>query len=75
MMKKELILHGLAWGHLPEWLISDKLRSGSLISTAGEHLRGRNESVAALRRRDQPHGPVAEALWRHLTEHSSGASG
>jgi DNA-binding transcriptional LysR family regulator len=66
MMKKELILHGLAWGHLPAWLIEDELRDGSLISIAGAHLPGRKEILAAVRRRDRPHGPVAEALWSHL---------
>ncbi|RUT95151.1 LysR family transcriptional regulator [Mesorhizobium sp. USDA-HM6] len=66
MMKKELILHGLAWGHLPEWLIEDELRDGRLISIAGRHIPGRTETVAALRKRDRPHGPVAEALWLHL---------
>lgn len=66
MMKKELILHGLAWGHLPEWLIEDELRDGRLISIAGRHIPGRAETVAAVRRRDRPHGPVAEALWLYL---------
>ncbi|SFO71416.1 DNA-binding transcriptional regulator, LysR family [Mesorhizobium sp. NFR06] len=68
MMKKELILHGLAWGHLPEWLIEDELRDGRLISIAGRHIPGRADSVAAVRRRDRPHGPVAEALWQHLRD-------
>ncbi|TIP02797.1 MAG: LysR family transcriptional regulator [Mesorhizobium sp.] len=66
MMKKELILHGLAWGHLPEWLIEDELRDGRLISIAGRHIPGRTETVAAVRRRDKPHGPVAEALWLYI---------
>ncbi|TPI12053.1 LysR family transcriptional regulator [Mesorhizobium sp. B4-1-3] len=68
MMKKELILHGLAWGHLPAWLIEDELRDGRLISIAGRHIPGRTETVAAVRRRGKPHGPVAEALWRHLED-------
>lgn len=66
LMRKELILHGLAWGHLPAWLIRDELRDGRLISIINPHLPGREETAAAVRRRDRPHGPVAEALWRHL---------
>lgn len=66
VMKKELILHGLAWGHLPEWLIEDELRDGRLLSIAGRHIPGRIETVAAVRRRDKPHGPAAEALWQQL---------
>ncbi|MDX8460811.1 LysR family transcriptional regulator [Mesorhizobium humile] len=65
-MKKELILHGLAWGHLPGWLIEDELRDGRLLSIAGRHIPGRTETVAAVRRRDKPHGPAAKALWQHL---------
>jgi len=65
-MKRDLIVHGLAWGHLPDWLIADQLEEGTLISIESEHLRGLTERVAAIRRRDVRHGPVAEALWREL---------
>ncbi|WP_375764489.1 LysR substrate-binding domain-containing protein [Bradyrhizobium sp. Pha-3] len=66
MMKKELILHRLAWGHLPAWLIEDELRDGRLISIAGPNFPGREENLAAIRHRQHSHGPVAEALWLHL---------
>ena len=66
MMKKELILHRLAWGHLPAWLIEDELADGRLISIAGPNFPGRDENLAVIRYRQHPHGPVAEALWRHL---------
>jgi DNA-binding transcriptional LysR family regulator len=65
-MKRDLIVHGLAWGHLPDWLIADQLNEGSLIPIESEHLPGLTEHVAAIRRRDVLHGPVAEALWREL---------
>jgi DNA-binding transcriptional LysR family regulator len=68
MMKRDLILHGLAWGHLPAWLIEDELRDGRLISIAGPHLPGRTERLVAVRRRVSSHGPVAEALWRQLRD-------
>jgi DNA-binding transcriptional LysR family regulator len=67
-MKKELILHAMAWGHLPAFLIEDELRSGALISLAGPHLPGRRKTLSAARRRDRPHGPVAEALWTLLQD-------
>lgn len=66
MMKKELILHRLAWGHLPTWLIEDEIEDGRLISIVGPNFPGREESLAAIRRRQHPHGPVAQALWLHL---------
>jgi DNA-binding transcriptional LysR family regulator len=68
LMKKELILHGLAWGHLPTWLIQDELRDGRLIAITGSHLPGRTEKLAAVRLRRSSHGPVAEALWLQLKD-------
>jgi DNA-binding transcriptional LysR family regulator len=68
LMKKELILHGLAWGHLPAWLIGQELRDGRLISIAGPHLPGRTDRLAAVRRRRSSHGPVLESLWLQLRD-------
>jgi DNA-binding transcriptional LysR family regulator len=65
-MKKELILHGMAWGHLPDFMVEAECQSGVLINLTGSHLTGRKETLAAIRRRDRPHGPVAEALWQYL---------
>lgn len=65
-MKKELILHGLAWGHLPDFMVEADLRDGTLISLQGRTLPGRTETLAAMRRADRPHGPVAEKLWETL---------
>jgi DNA-binding transcriptional LysR family regulator len=64
--KKEVILHGLAWGHLPRFLVEKELRSGKLVSIAGKHLPGSVETLVAARRADVPHGPVAQALWAHI---------
>ncbi len=62
-MKKEVILQGLAWGHLPRFLIEAELDDGSLRSIVSRALPGRREEVVAARRRDRPHGPVANRLW------------
>lgn len=67
-MKKEIILQGLAWGHLPRFLIERELRQGRLLSLAGRYLRGSTEELVAARRSDRPHGPVAERLWSHIRE-------
>ncbi|TFW18764.1 LysR family transcriptional regulator [Massilia arenosa] len=73
-MKKELILQGLAWGHLPRFLIENELRSGKLVSLAGRHLPGSVEDLVAARRADRPHGPVAQKLWDHIRAHGPLAS-
>jgi DNA-binding transcriptional LysR family regulator len=70
LMKKELILHGMAWGHLPRFLIEAELRDGRLLSIAGRHFPGVVEELSAGRRRDQPHGPVADQLWQFLAGHA-----
>lgn len=71
-MKKEVILQGLGWGHLPRFLVEEELRSGALLSIAGRYLPGRTEELVAARRQDRPHGPVASRLWAHLREQAPG---
>lgn len=70
LMKKELILHGMAWGHVPRFMIETELRNGSLLSIAGQHFPGVVEELSAARRRDRPHGPVADQLWDFLAHHA-----
>ncbi len=67
-MKKELVLHGLAWGHLPRHLIAEELADGLLHDLSGPHLPGRRETLVAARRRDRAHGPVAQRLWSFLQQ-------
>lgn len=67
-MKKELVLHGLAWGHLPRHLITEELAEGRLCDLSGPDLPGRREELVAARRRDRAHGPVAQRLWGFLRE-------
>lgn len=67
-MKKELVLHGLAWGHLPRHLIEQELADGRLRNLSGAHLPGRREELVAARRRDRTHGPVAQRLWQFLRD-------
>ncbi len=67
-MKKELVLHGLAWGHLPRHLVETELADGRLHELTGPPLPGRRETLVAARRRDRAHGPVAQRLWSHLRQ-------
>lgn len=66
LMKKEIILQNLGWGHMPRFLVEEELRDGRLRSIAGRHLPGRVEELVAARRRDRPQGPVAQRLWEYL---------
>ncbi|MGW8394214.1 LysR family transcriptional regulator [Pseudoduganella sp. HUAS MS19] len=74
-MKKEIILQGLAWGHLPRFLVERELEEGSLLSIAGRYLPGSVEQLAAARLSDRPHGPVAQELWEFLSSSKSQPAG
>jgi DNA-binding transcriptional LysR family regulator len=66
LMKREIILRGMAWGHLPSFMIEQDLSNGHLQSIAGQYLTGIRTELVAARRRDRPHGPVATRLWDHI---------
>lgn len=70
-MKKEVIIRGMAWGHLPRFMIEKELRDGRLLSIAGDSFPGVETELVAARRRDRPHGPVATRLWDYIGVHAS----
>lgn len=66
LMKKELILLGMGWGHMPLHLIERELQRGKLLSIEGKHFKRVTRDIVAARLRERPAGPVAERLWRFL---------
>jgi DNA-binding transcriptional LysR family regulator len=68
LMKKEIILQGMGWGHMPTFLIEAELRDRRLLPIAGKYLPGAKGELVAARRRSHPHGPVATRLWRFIEE-------
>ena len=68
LMKRELILQRMGWGHMPDYLVADDLRGGRLLSIAGRHFTGGTAELVAARRRDVPHGPIAMRLWQYIEE-------
>lgn len=67
-MKKEVILQGMGWGHLPRFLIEEELRDGRLLDITSRHLPGSTEALVAARRSDRPQGPVLNRLWKFLED-------
>ena len=65
-MKKEVILQGMGWGHMPRFLIEEELADGRLLSIAGNHFRESVIPLVVARRRDTPHGPIARKLWTYF---------
>jgi DNA-binding transcriptional LysR family regulator len=68
LMKRELIVQGLAWGHMPHHLVARDIEERRLMSLEGRHLHGATLKHYAARRRDAAHGPVAQRLWSQLLE-------
>jgi DNA-binding transcriptional LysR family regulator len=75
LMKRELIVQGMGWGHLPGYLIEDDLAAGRLMALTGPGLVGGRAELVAARRRDVPHGPVAERLWGHIAAQAPRVTG
>jgi DNA-binding transcriptional LysR family regulator len=71
LMKKELILQGMGWGHMPHYLIEQNLLDASLLPIAGKHFKGGQVELVAARRRNTPHGPIANRLWQFIEEQAA----
>ncbi len=71
LMKRELILQGMGWGHMPRYLIEQDLQDGRLLPITGKHFRGGAAELVAARRRNTPHGPIADRLWRFIGERAA----
>jgi DNA-binding transcriptional LysR family regulator len=68
LMKRELILQGMGWGHMPKYLIEGDLLKKRLLDLTGKHLKGGQVDLVAARLRTAPLGPVAMRLWSYIHE-------
>jgi DNA-binding transcriptional LysR family regulator len=64
--KRDVILAGMGWGGLPEHVVADLLASRVLVRLDVPEFEVPALELFALRRRDRPHGVVAQALWEML---------
>jgi DNA-binding transcriptional LysR family regulator len=71
LMKRELILQGMGWGHMPKYLVEQDLREKRLLDITGRQLKGGQADIVAARLRGAPHGPVASRLWRYIEEQAA----
>ncbi len=71
LMKRELIVQGMGWGHMPRFLIEQDLRDKRLLSITGKHFPGAEAQLVAARLRDAPHGPVASRLWQYIADEAA----
>jgi DNA-binding transcriptional LysR family regulator len=71
LMKRELILQGMGWGHMPRFLVEQDLRDKRLLLIAGKHFPGAQVELVAARLRNAPHGPVANRLWQYIGDEAA----
>ena len=69
--KKQVILSGQGWGGMPDHLIRQEIAEGSLLPIAVDGFSPRRSEIFAMRRRESSPGPVANALWKWVTDRNA----
>ena len=69
--KKAVILQGMAWGHMPDFMIADELETGVLESIAGRYIKGINIDIVVARLGAGQKGIMAECLWQYFQDKTS----
>ncbi len=64
--KRKLLLAGLGWGNMPDYLIRDELESGRLKRINTKVLVQKTANLYLVRKARKAHGPVASELWERL---------
>jgi len=72
--KLEIIEAGLGWGGLPEHIVAAALAAGTVVALDVREFEVQAFPLALARRRDEPIGPVAQALWARLAPPAADAS-
>lgn len=65
--KKTLIMSGIGWGRLPDYMIKDELEQGSLVALkVGDFSTKIALNYQAIKLKSRLLGPVAAKLWQNL---------
>lgn len=64
--KREIIMAGLGWGHLPEHTISRELKEGKLITLNFKSIAPKELGINLVRLKKNNFGLVARSLWEEL---------
>lgn len=64
--KREIIVAGLGWGHLPEHSIEQEIKEGKLVALNFEDIHPRELEINLIRLKKNVLGPVAKCLWEEL---------
>ncbi|MBV7334588.1 LysR family transcriptional regulator [Chloroflexi bacterium TSY] len=70
--KKEIIVEGLGWGTLPDFMIKEELETHQLVPLKIENYYRFGESeIGVVGRADQPFGPVVQSLWDSFQKYAN----
>ena len=72
--KRDVILAGMGWGGLPEHVVAEALAARVLVRLEVPEFEVQAMELFAMRRRDRPHGVVAQAVGGARTERPGIAS-
>ena len=61
--KKSIIVQGMAWGHMPDFMVANELEEGTLVSIEGRWIKGSVVDIVAARVAGEYRGTMAEKLW------------
>lgn len=64
--KREIILSGLGWGHLPQNTIEQDLKEKRIVILNFEDIHPRDLEINLIRLKKQHLGPIAKKLWDDL---------
>ena len=62
--KKEIILRGLGWGRVPDFMIKEDLKNGRLVILESDEIRRAPIKLKVIRNKSKLHGPVCQQLWQ-----------
>lgn len=62
--KKEVIVQGMGWGHMPLFLVEKELKNGKLMSIAGRYIKSIEREIVIARLSEKIHGVMADRLWK-----------
>lgn len=65
--KKEVILQGMGWGHMPLFLIEKEFNCGHLVSIEGKYIKSIQREIVIARLSEKIQGVMAERLWQSFT--------
>ncbi len=65
--KKDIIIAGMGWGHLPEHFIEREIKDKKLVILDFEDIHPRDLDIHLIRLKKVPLGIVAKSLWDQLT--------